>query len=457
MEWSHRNKAIVTFLALATSSVISFVSVPILVSYFGTEQYGLFSLVGDTLAYLALANLGVPNAIVTTFANIYSIDARKQLVKNGLVVSIVVATILCLLLFVVIIKPGFIFIILGKVPENIAQVVTNFFIISVFFFIIQFPLSMYGQLLVYTGHIHIVKIINIGTSVFTLPILFIVIFFRLSLVNFVFINGLVGFVGALIVAFVFYRILLKEDNDINDSSLEQEQIKIKKILSNSYFYFINAIAGLLIMNTDNLIISHNLGLAEVAQYSVANKIILLIISMMVQYLTIFVADFPKYKEDPQKVSFIIKQLSYKFCVASSIIAIAISLFLVSIIKIWTHNNIIISSNLALCFSFYILCVGISQVPYYFLYSLDMIRSFYKFAIFEGIINLVLSLILVKFYGLVGVIFATFIAHFFCSCLIFNILCYIKFPDIFPTKLMLKAIVNFLLSVIVVVIIAYFKR
>ena len=72
----------------------------------------------------------------------------------------------------------------------------------------------------------------------------------------------------------------------------------------------------------------------------------------------------------------------------------------------------------------------------------MIRSFYKFAIFEGIINLVLSLILVKFYGLVGVIFATFIAHFFCSCLIFNILCYIKFPDIFPTKLMLKAIVNF---------------
>ncbi len=38
MEWSHRNKTIVTFLALAISSTTSFVSVPILVSYFGIEH-----------------------------------------------------------------------------------------------------------------------------------------------------------------------------------------------------------------------------------------------------------------------------------------------------------------------------------------------------------------------------------------------------------------------------------
>ena len=68
------------------------------------------------------------------------------------------------------------------------------------------------------------------------------------------------------------------------------------------------------MNTDNLVISHNLGLAEVTQYAVANKIVLLIISMMVQYITIFVADFPKYKESPQKVISVVKQLSYKFCI-----------------------------------------------------------------------------------------------------------------------------------------------
>ena len=452
MEWSHRNKTIVTFLALAISSTISFVSVPILVSYFGTEQYGLFSLVGDTLAYLALANLGVPNAVVTAFANIHSSDARKQLVKNGLIISIMVALILCLFLFLVIIKPELIFIILGKIPESIAQLVTNFFIVSIFFFIIQFPLSMYSQLLVYTGHIHIVKIINIVTSIFILPVLFIVIFFKLSVVSFVFINGLVGFISALFLTFIFYRILLKDGCDINYSSSEQEQITIKKILSKSYFYFINAIAGLLIMNTDNLVISHNLGLAEVAQYAVANKIVLLIISMMVQYITIFVADFPKYKESPQKVISVVKQLSYKFCIASSIIAIAISIFLVPIIKIWTHNNIVISSDLALCFSFYILCVGVSQVPYYFLYSLDMVRYFYKFAILEGIINLVLSLVLVKFYGIVGVIFATFIAHFCCSTIIVNYLCVKSFSEVFTRKHMIKLVTIFLSSSTLLIII-----
>ncbi len=445
-------------MALAIVSAVSFISVPISVSYFGTEQYGLFSLVGDTLAYLALANLGIPNAVVTAFANLNGDRARRRLVRNGLIVSSLVALILLLLLFVVILRPAIVFMILGKVSEDIAVVVLKFFVISVFFFILQFPLSMYGQLLTYTGNIHIIKIINIVTSILTILVLIFVVKYKMSIVDFIFINGVIGFGGAFIAAILFYKVFSKDKNKF--SGVEEDnnqQASLKNLLNRSAFYFINSISGVLIMNTDNLVISHNLGLAEVSQYSVANKIVLLLISIMVQYITVFVSEFPKYKEQSEEVTVIVNKLSHRFCIAFLAVAIAISLFLEAFIKIWTHNNVTISHELALWFSLYILCIGVSQIPYYFLYSLDMVNSFYKFAIFEGVLNLSLSLVLVRYFGVVGVIFSTFFAHLCCSTIVFNVLCYKNFSNIFPIKLLRSVVIYSVLTTLVVIAINYFMK
>lgn len=448
--WSHNTKTVITFAALVITTLISFFLVPISISYFGSEQYGLFALVGDVLAYLALSNLGIPNAVITSFANLTDIASKKKLIRHGLLISIVISILLLILLFIAYLFPNIIINALGKVPYTIVGTVTQFFIVSVLFFIIQLPLSVYGQLLVYSGYIHITKIISILISLCSLLILLVVIYFHLNIVSLVILNGIAGLCGSGATVILFY-LKLNEGGCQPIHSHEFKDVSIKKLLKNSYFYFVNAIAGLLIMNTDNLVISHNLGLTEVAQYSIANKMVLLIISIMMQYLMVFVSEFPKHREQPEKTSAIVQTLLRRFCIASAIFAIGINLFLVKFIKIWTNNHIIISQELALFFSLYILCIGISQVPYYFLYSLDMIKSFYKFAIFEGVFNLILSLILVRHFGVAGVISATFIAHLCCSTIVFNVICYINFPKIFSIRLQRSVFIYSVIAFILIII------
>jgi len=449
---SHKAKTIVTFTALVITTLISFFSVPISISYFGSEQYGVFSLVGDTLAYLALASLGVPNAVTTAFANLNNINTCKKLIQSGLSLSIAIALCLLCMLFVLYHNQSMVEIILGKIPDSILGLVARFFIVSLFFFILQLPLSMYGQLLIYLGYIHITKLITIFTSILTLLILLLVIYFKLSIVSLVALNGVVGLAGSIFLAVFFYRKLNYHHREITNNQ-SSESFSVTSLLKNSYFYFVNSIAGLLIMNTDGLVISHNIGLANVVQYSIANKLILLIISVMVNYILVFVAEFPKYQEQPENTRLIVQKLLRRFCIASIITAIGVNLCLVQFVEIWTNHHISISHDLALCFSLYILCIGLSQVPYYFLYSLNMIQDFYQYAIFEGIINLLLSLILVRYWGIVGVIFATFISHLCCSTLIVNYICQKKFPDIF-TKKIIKELISYSVLAAVFIVLGY---
>ncbi len=445
---SHRAKTIITFAALAITTSISFFSVPISISYFGNEQYSIFSLVGDTLAYLALANLGVPSAVATAFANLNDINARKKLIRSGLLISIVISLCLLSLLLVIYFKPNLVGILLGKIPESIFGLIARFFVVSLFFFIIQLPLGMYGQLLIYLGYIQISKLIAIFSSILTLLVLLFVIYFKLSIVSLVALNGVVGLLSSVLIVLIFYN---KLNGNFHTTKTAQQGggFSVTSLLKNSYFYFINSIAGLLIMNTDSLVISHSIGISHVVKYSIANKLILLIISIMVNYILVFVAEFPKYLDQPENTRRIVQKLLRRFCIGSIVVAIGINLCLVPFVELWTNHHIVISHELALFFSLYILCVGLSQVPYYFLYSLNMIQDFYRYAIFEGILNLLLSLVLVRYLGVAGVILATFVSHLCCSTVVVNYLCINKFPDIFTRGIIRELASYFLLSVVLI--------
>jgi len=216
------------------------------------------------------------------------------------------------------------------------------------------------------------------------------------------------------------------------------------------------IAGTVHNNTDILLLSAFLQPVQVTIYSSYNYIIKFISDLIYMIASSITASMGNvlYKDDLQKQKNIFEKINSIFIFLAMILCVSLFWVINTFIKLWIGEDKIIEMS-ALILMICSLYLTISVRPFMLIRDA---KALYKesriIAIAEALFNLVLSLILVKKYGITGVVFATVLATFCTSTIFYPILIYKKIFSTSFLKYFFKLVISFLICIIICFVSTY---
>lgn len=229
---------------------------------------------------------------------------------------------------------------------------------------------------------------------------------------------------------IFSLILDKKYPYLKDKNVQKLDTKTKKeLFKNIKSLFYGKIGYILSQCSDNLVISSFVSISAVGLYSNYTTLISSVSGFVTTFSSSVTASMGNLiaKEKKEKVYEVYKKVDFINFWLYSFSSICLFCLIEPFIKIWLGEKYILSFPILIVSvgTFYL--KGINS-------SIDIVKNasglYYPdrfIPIIEAIINLVLSVILVNYYGLVGVLIGTAISFILCS---FWIKPYIVYRDIF---------------------------
>jgi O-antigen/teichoic acid export membrane protein len=196
----------------------------------------------------------------------------------------------------------------------------------------------------------------------------------------------------------------------NQGSILDKKYKIS-ILKNVKALMMHKVGSVIVMGTDNIMISRFEGIVTVGLYSnyilivtAINQILALIFNSLISSVGNLIAT-----EKSERKTLIFNSVDMFAFWVVSFCSISLFILLNPFIKIWLGSDYLLDSGTVflISFSFYITGMRRSIWTFYEAYGLYWYDR-YK-PIFESIINIVVSLILVRFLGINGIIIGTIIS------------------------------------------------
>jgi O-antigen/teichoic acid export membrane protein len=189
---------------------------------------------------------------------------------------------------------------------------------------------------------------------------------------------------------------------------------IKELLNSGSSFFLIQVAAVVVFSSDNLIVSHYLGAAEVTPYSVTWRLVGL--AALLQSL-IFPALWPAYAEAYARRDYgWIRRtfsLTMRGTVALNVACVfVLVLFGRLLIRLWAGPAAVPTSYLLLAMGVWALISGFMSVESCLLAALNRIREQAVLSIVAAIVNIALSIALVRHIGSLGVIGGTILSYLF---------------------------------------------
>lgn len=371
----------------------------------GTELTGYYLLINQMLGYLNLAELGLGTA--STYLLFKPLNNRdnekltsvfyviKQIYKK---IQLIILAIGLLLAFAL---P---YIAKSHISLYDLYLPWVFFVLST---ALSYSFSAESILLTADQKVHYLRIINGAGRVLC---------FILQIVILKFGSGFIFFsmleVISVICQMYFFKKIVKEqyvlDGRVELLSLDAIKGSIYTEIKKT---FIHKVSGVLIFNTDYIIVSIFLGLAYVTSYS-SYIMLMQAISFLITTLSVPLnSALGHYLHEKGNESTYEKyvQLNSMFMCAASILAFCYYMTSSSLIHIWLGDSVVLPNETVALLAINCFCliartsVDIFKVAYGYMSDVHL-------PIFEGCINLVLSLILVQYIGVNGVILGTIISN-----------------------------------------------
>lgn len=266
------------YVFIVVTTVVNLVSVPISVQYFGAVKYGAFAVINSLLAYLANTYFGIPTATGVLAAQ--ALDAFERLriiIKSFLLISGIAA--LALMGFWLwTTNPNWIAV-LGRVPPEISGEVALAAFAAAVLFLLNLPLSIFLAGFTAARKVHIERAYSMASFLMSFIALLVTVYLKGGLVLYTCLRGtlvLATSIAAVIHFLIYYgenRTHLKERRTELLAQPPDRNFALPSILRTSLKFFAAGLLATLIWNTDNLIISHFLGLATVTPYAVTFRVI----------------------------------------------------------------------------------------------------------------------------------------------------------------------------------------
>lgn len=390
--------------------VLSYISIPLFLRYLGEKDYGLWMVIFSTISWIYMFDLGIGNGLKNKLAQCFvqkNYIAAKQYITTGYVILTIIAVIILIV--------GYIGIEIFSIKDLLSlegydEVYLKKLILIIFSItVLNFIVGLYK---VFYMAEHNSTIGNLSNLIFQgIFIALLVILNRLNLVNLI----SIGFIYPglnLILGLVLTLKYFKKNKKILPEFKYFDKYKVKSIGGSGIEFFVIQLSMLIILTTDNIIITRLLGVESVTPYTIASKIfqIFLVFSGIIlgPLWTLFLDAY--LKKDKKWILNVLKKLNLLYCLL--IVGVATAIFLTPFItKVWLGKEIEFPRFLILFWGVFILIRVYGDIYMYFVNGLGKIRLQTILYIIGAIINIPLSIYFVKNFNLgsSGVILATCIS------------------------------------------------
>ena len=380
--------------------ILGFLKIKLLLNHLGDETLGLYQLYGQIVSYLVLVEGGVGTAMLFhLYKPIH--EKNKQKINEIMSASRVIFNTIGIIILVIGILISFNISLLIK--ENTFS--NNYLMITFFVFLLSQILNYfcipYRNMFDASQNRYIPNIIYQGMTIVKSIAEIIIVILGGNLMQ-ILISLLICNIIANLLVFIIFKCKYK------DISFKEK--KDFSMISDVKHLFVNTIGGLVSNNIDILLISKFLGLKIVVIYTTYNYFVEAIRQLVdkITGATISgIGDMLASNEGDKKGVF----NEYNNIVSFIAMIICTPLFICvnGFINVWYESKIVTSFIYSLLFSA-LLYLNIIRIPLKtFSLSSGKFAEIKKFVIMEIVINLVLSLTLIKKFGIAGVLFATIIS------------------------------------------------
>lgn len=381
------------------SAIISLIATPIIVNSLGNTQYGIWSVLNSITGYYGLLNLGVRSALTKYIAEYNAKNSTgeiNRLINTSLLFFFIIAAIVMLISYVISIYFSKIFL-----TDNVNQNLIEAVILLVGFNIsLSFMFQSFDTILPAFNRFDLCNIIGIISSILRYLLIIPVLKMGYGLIAMAVIM-LITDLGTYCISVIYSK---KIFNEMSIGFRYINKNSFKMLFSFGILNFMRHVSSVVLKRTDAIIIGIYLGAAMVAPYTIAESLIIYI-GLIVKGITRVTLPLSSHlsaqgeTDKIRRMMLLIPKYIFPFYI---FIAIQFYFLGENFISLWLGDGFY--------YTYVIFCVFmIAQIG---IMSHDtMIESvvgmghnrFVSFlALIEAISNVLLSLYLVKIWGLVGV-------------------------------------------------------
>jgi len=394
------------------SVVVGLISVPLTVGYLGAERYGIWMTISTLLAWLTLADIGLGNSLTNALSEAYAAGRRDLAQVHMASVFWMLCGVafgfagLCCIFWRWLDWNSLLNVKSAAARAEIGPAVA----VTLAIFLLSFPLSTVARALCAYQESAIANFWAAGGNAASLVGIILATHFKLGLVPLIAAfsaSSLIVTAASGVWLFGFHKPwLCPVISAVHITS-------IKKLTTVGSMFFIVQIAALLILQTDNLIIAHFLGVRAVTPYSVTWRLFscsTLIQALLLQSLWPAYAEaYARHDGEWIRRTF---RLSLWSCIAITIVIVApLVIFGRTIIGRWVSVEAVPSMTLLILMGIWSIIGGAFQSIVCMLNGIGRVRIQMVVGIITAAANVALSIWLVHIFGIEGVILGTLIAYF----------------------------------------------
>lgn len=420
-----------TLLSHFTSMLIGFIVQAIFIRCLGTEYLGINGLFNNIFSMLAVVELGIGSAIIYNLYKPVALDDQEKIKslinfykKCYRVIAVIIFTLSILII-------PFLNIIVGKTSLSNSMII-YIYLLFMIDIVCSYLLTYKRSILYASQNNYIIDIIHI---IYLIVLNFFQVLVLLTTKNYI-LYLIVKIIMRLVENIAITIYVNKKYVYLNETSQDLDQKTKSNIIKKVKGLFLHKLGVFFVGGTDNIIISAFLGVSVVGLYSNYNIVITALSTIINQIFSSFKSSIGNLlitkEEDYNYLVYKRMQfLNFWFAMMSSI---GILIVMESFITVWIGEKYLLDNSvlitLAICNYVYITKLCTSNFK-------EAAGIFYEdrfIPILESIVNIVLSVIFVKLFGLMGVFLGTI-----CCYLITHLYTY---PCIVYKKVFNKNYINY---------------
>ncbi|MBE0515559.1 oligosaccharide flippase family protein [Sulfurimonas sp.] len=401
------NTIATTYLQMFVQIIIPLLLIPYMVEKLQEDLYGLWILFTTLIGYFGLTGFGFGTTFLKEVSKQDDAKYISRYLNSTLFFYLAISALVIFVFLYLLVNLETIFLIRSVLLFEAKVAFSIFFIV----FFINFISSLFGTLLFAKDMLYIHNYILIVNSVITAVLMFVALYFGHMLITLALINLFMSIASAI---YIYYMANKKITFTISlryfDLSL------LKEMLKPSMHYFIITASAMIILSSDNIVISSLIGVGSVTVYAIGYKLVAISQSLLFRIVDIMIPDIArldkegKYKE--------ILKLHNKTLLFSLILGFAGYGFLFiygsTILEWWVGPKYVLDENILRIFiAFGMLHTGV-HVSAVFIVAMGAHRETSYMTMLDAFLNVFFSVILLQYYGLLGVAMGTFLAHLLTS-------------------------------------------
>ena len=417
MQLEGRNRRIVSgivsgVLVKVVTVSVTLLMVPITLNYLGQERYGVWVTMISLLAWLGMVDLGLANGLTPTLSAAFGekrLDLARAYIATAIwsltAISVLAAGIAgCAWLYI-----DWAYVFNTDDPE-LASEISRAIAAAGLLFLCQLPLSVNQRVLLAFQEGKTANLVQLLVSVSGSLGIYLVTISGGGLLWLVL--GYYGtqLVGSLLSTAWIYGVFKPELNPLVRPDFSQT----RNVLSMGGLFFVLQLCTLVFFQKDNLLITHYLGAHEAAIYSLVWQMFLYLNAIGL-LLSPYIA--PGFGEaiaarDGKWVRETFRRYLATSVGFTVIAALTVAVFHRPLLRLWTGQIIEPDLSLVIFMALWAVLLSVMNPVVALLLGSGKLRSYAKYSVAAASFSIVLSIILLQYFGATGVIAATCISFFF---------------------------------------------